>query len=261
MTLICLHSRDEIAAALHRNVWLNLYAIGDLDDFFWPHTQWYGLQKGGDIGEVVLLYTAFSTPVMLAMTAHPKAMGDLLGALLHLLPRKTYAHLSEGVVEYVQNDYHVEEHGLHYKMALTHPEMTETVDTSAVIPLTPADAEDMKVLYEIANPIAWFDPRLLETGYYYGVRKDGQLVSVSGVHVYSTAYRVAAVANVVTHPAYRGRGYAKATCARVCQSMRGQIDHIGLNVHTQNAAAINAYQQLGFETVGTYGEYMLELKR
>jgi ribosomal protein S18 acetylase RimI-like enzyme len=261
MNVICLHSRDDIAAVLRRNTWLNLYAIGDLDDFFWSHTLWYGLRDGNDIREIVLLYTAFETPVLHAITVDPAAMGELLRGLMHLLPRRIYSHLSSGMVDHMQQDYTVQEHGLHYKMALTHPEIVEKVDTSGVIPLTAADTDDLKALYQVGNPIAWFDARMLETGCYFGVRLNGQLVSVAGVHVYSPTYGAAAVANVVTHPDFRGRGYAKAACAKVCQSMRGRIEHIGLNVLMENVPAIRAYEQIGFETVGTYGEYMLELKR
>jgi predicted GNAT family acetyltransferase len=47
----------------------------------------------------------------------------------------------------------------------------------------------------------------------------------------------------------------------VCQSLRDKIEFIGLNVLMDNPAAIYAYQQIGFETVGEYGEYELELKR
>ena len=46
MKLVSLHDKDTIARLLRRVVCLNLYAIGDLDDFFWPHTIWYGLEDG-----------------------------------------------------------------------------------------------------------------------------------------------------------------------------------------------------------------------
>ncbi len=260
MGAVCLHNRDEIAAALRRNAWLNLYAIGDLDDFFWSNTQWYGLRDGDNIREVVLLYTAFETPVMHAITDNPAQMGKLLRGIMHLLPRKIYTHLSSGVAEYVQNHYMVEDHGQHYKMALKHPDIVAKVDTSGVIALNVGDTDDLNALYEVGNPIAWFDARMLETGCYYGIRQAGQLVSVAGIHVYSPTYGAAAVANVVTHPDFRGRGYAKAVSAKVCQAIGEHIEYIGLNVLTDNVAAIKAYEQIGFAQVGVYGEYMLELK-
>src|SRR5262249_53965022 len=162
-----------------------------------------------------------------------------LHQVMHLLPRKIYAHLTNGLLETMQEFYDVEDHGLHSKMALLHPEQCDQVDTSAVIPVTTADTDELKALYKVSNPEAWFDTRILETGCYYGIRQDNRLVSVAGVHVYSPTFRAAALGNVVTHPDYRSRGYAKANCAKLCQSLRGTIDTIGLNVLNSNAAALH----------------------
>ncbi|MEJ7708630.1 MAG: hypothetical protein WKF84_01940 [Pyrinomonadaceae bacterium] len=37
MRIVCLHSKVEIERLLRRNLYLHLYALGDLDDFFWRH--------------------------------------------------------------------------------------------------------------------------------------------------------------------------------------------------------------------------------
>lgn len=260
MPTLCLHDRTRIAAALRRNPYLHLYALGDMDEFQWPYTQWYGLAEGENIQEVILLYTAFETPVLQALTDNPSAMRALAQSVLHLLPRKIYAHLSEGVPDAFAADYHIHEQGMHYKMALRQPAQLGSVDTTSVIPLSESDVEDMKALYAVGNPIAWFDPRMIETGCYFGIREDGQLVSVAGVHVYSPEFQAAVLANVVTHPDFRGRGFAKMTSAQVCKTILQKIPTIGLNVHCDNPAAIHAYEQLGFERIGLYGEYDLELK-
>ena len=41
MSAIVLHDKDQIAGLLWQNVYLNLYSLGDLDDFFWNYTTWY----------------------------------------------------------------------------------------------------------------------------------------------------------------------------------------------------------------------------
>ena len=46
MSLVCLHDKAVIEGFLRRNPLLHIYPLGDLDDFFWPHTTWYGLQDG-----------------------------------------------------------------------------------------------------------------------------------------------------------------------------------------------------------------------
>src|SRR5438093_529590 len=54
---ICLHDKDTIATVLRRSPLLHLYAIGDLDDFFWPYTNWYALANGDEIRPVILAYS------------------------------------------------------------------------------------------------------------------------------------------------------------------------------------------------------------
>jgi predicted GNAT family acetyltransferase len=66
--------------------------------------------------------------------------------------------------------------------------------------------------------------------------------------------------NITTHPDYRGRGYGRIVTAGVCKSLLSEIDHIGLNVKADNASAIRCYEKLGFEVIGSYGEFEVELK-
>ena len=260
MIPVSLHDKEQIAAFLRRKSHLHLYHLGDLDDFFWPYTVWYGAKQDGQIEQLVMLYTALDDPVLLAISEDAEAMRDLLRAILHLLPRRIYSHLSAGVVEALAEDYQVEPHGQYYKMLLTDPARLEVVKTSEVVPVTPADLMGLEKLYAASYPGNWFDPRMLETGCYYGIQKQGEWVSVAGVHVYSAAYRVAALGNVTTHPDYRGQGLASAVCAKLCRELEATTDHIGLNVSQENTSAIACYERLGFERVAAYGEYMLVLK-
>lgn len=260
MRPVSLHDKAEIATFLRRKPWLHLYHLGDLDDFFWPYTLWYGSKRGGEIDQLVLLYTGLDVPVLLAISEEAEAMCSLLKSIMHLLPRKIYSHLSEGVAEAFAADYHIEPNGQYYKMLLTQPSQLETVDTADVVGLTTADQAGVEKLFAESYPGNWFDPRMLETGQYYGVRQGDQWTSVGGVHVYSPEYRVAALGNVTTHPDNRGQGLATATCARLCQELQATTDYIGLNVNQSNASAISCYRRLGFEQKAVYGEYMLTLK-
>src|SRR5207248_2709826 len=124
-----------------------------------------------------------------------------------------------------------------------------TVNTSNVVPLSVSDVQEIEALYQVSYAENSFDPRMLETGYYYGMRHDNTLVCVAGVHVYSPKYRVAALGNVTTHPDFRGRGLATAVCAKLCQELLRTVDHIGLNVKADNVSAIACYKRLGFECI------------
>ena len=129
------------------------------------------------------------------------------------------------------------------------------VDCPEAAPLTVRDSVDLVRLYQESYPGNWFDLRALETGQYFGLRQDGRIVSVAGVHVYSERYAVAALGNIVTHPAYRRRGYARQVTARLCQSVLRKVEYVGLNVKADNEAAVGCYTGLGFGIVAPYGEF------
>jgi predicted GNAT family acetyltransferase len=123
--------------------------------------------------------------------------------------------------------------------------------------LSRTDLAEVTEFYQRSYPGNWFDPRMLETGQYFGLREQGALVSVAGVHVYSPQYRVAALGNIATLPDCRGQGFARRVTAAVCRSLLSSVDYIGLNVKADNSPAIRCYQRLGFETVTSYGEFAL----
>jgi predicted GNAT family acetyltransferase len=187
-------------------------------------------------------------------------MRSLLEAIIHLMPKRFYAHLSGDLATVFAEEYRIESHGPHFKMALVDKARLENIDTSNVVPLTVADMDEIEALYRVSYPDNSFDPRMLETGCFYGIRHRTLLVSVAGVHVYSPHYRVAALGNVATHPGYRGQHLAKTVCAKLCRSLLPAVDHIGLNVKADNLSAIRCYEQLGFECIAPYEEYTLELQ-
>ena len=258
MTIVCLHDKAEIAAFLGRNPALNIYALGDLDDFFWFATTWYGLRHAGELQQVALVYAGPELPIVLAFDAdHAAATAELLRGISYLLPRRVYAHLSKHAVQALCNDYQIYSHGAYLKLELTEYAALRVVDATGVVQLGVRDLVAIEALYRASYPGNWFDPRMLETGCYFGVWQDGALVSIAGIHVYSPAYRVAALGNITTHPAHRGRGLARKTTAALCQYLTPQIAHIGLNVHRENRSAIACYESLGFTRIATYGEWML----
>lgn len=261
METCSLHKKAEIEEFLRENVYIHIYSIGDLDDFFWHNTVWYALKDGDDIQALVLLYTIPPTPTLHAMCEPHEPMAELLRSILHLLPDRFHAHLSPGLSRVFDELYTIKQNTKHHKMALTDKSHLAEVDCSQVVHLNVDDLDDMLRLYEEAYPGNWFNPRMLETKQYFGMREEDRLVSVAGVHVCSQKYKVASLGNVVTHPAHRNNGYAKACTARLCRSLAETADHIGLNVRADNKAAITLYERLGFEKVSSYCECMVSMHR
>jgi len=257
LATVRLQDKEEIRAFFSQNIPLHLYEIGDLDEFFWPYTAWHALKDADGLKAVVLLYTETSLPVLLALAEESAYTRELLQSIIPSLPGRYYAHLSPGLEDVFQGSRKLVSHGRHYKMALTRTELLDVVDVSRVVSLSLTDLEELARLYEQSYPGNWFVPRMLKTNQYFGIHGPRGLVSAAGIHVYSPTYKVAALGNITTHPDFRGQGLGKAVTAKLCLSLLETVDHIGLNVQMDNGVAIRCYRELGFEVIGSYGEWML----
>jgi RimJ/RimL family protein N-acetyltransferase len=256
MRVRSVHDRDELAELLQRDQALHAYEIGDLDNSFWPYTSWY---RHGD--SLALLYSRNNPPTLLVLgrAEETDRMSELVEGLIPLLPRSFYAHLSAGLAAVLTKEYEAESYGPHLKMALTDVtqlELTQPASPPVTEPLSPAHLPELTALYAASYPGSWFDQQMLETGQYVGVRRDGELLAVAGVHVWSPAYGVAALGNVTTHPSARGEGLARAAVGSLCRRLLHSVDHIGLNVRADNPAAIAVYTRLGFTPIGEYAEFL-----
>ncbi len=255
-----LEDREAIAAFLRRRPAVHAYALGDLDDFFWPHTRWLGLVLDGRLTQVALVYDEPDPPVLLALAEEPEeTMAQLLVTTAERLPRTLYAHATPSLIAGIRSVLvAATEPVAHRKLGLVRPGALAAHDTQPVDGLGPADLADVERFYAQAYPGTWFQARMLETGRYVGIRRDGELVCVAGVHVWSPVWRVAAIGNVATLPDARGRGLATAACARLCRVLLDDgIDTISLNVRADNLAAIRAYEKLGFAHAADYVEVVL----
>ena len=262
MKAVCLHDKSTIETFLRGNAFLNIYGLGDLDDFFWPYTTWYALTDTAGVQAIALIYTGGSLPCLHALAEDDKVIytEELLRCLIPILPRSFDAHLSLGLESILAEHYALRPHGRHYKMALRDKSLLSNFDVSQATGLSMSHLNEIISLFKKAYPGNFFEPRILETKQYYGIRQSGELVSAAGVHVYSRRYRVAALGNITTHPDYRGKGYGTIVTARVCKSLLYDIDHIGLNVKADNTSAVKCYERLGFEVIDSYGEFEVEFK-
>lgn len=256
--MLIVHDKDEIEAFLRKDVYLHLYGIGDLDDFFWNYTTWYASKKDGQVEAIILFYSGGSLPVVLALDGKTEPIHSLLQSVLHLFPLKFYAHLSPGLDRAIKQPFTLESFGEHYKMALVHEARLDAADTAMTTRLSADDLPAVLTLYESSYPGNWFDERMMETGHYYGIWGNGDLVSIAGIHVYSQQYGVAALGNITTRPDQRGKGLGRAVTARLCKALLPTVSHIGLNVKCDNYSAIALYRNLGFEIIGSYNEFLIK---
>lgn len=260
MRVVELRDRDRIAELCGRRPGVHAYALGDLDDFFWPHTRWFGLEGDRGLTQIAFLYQEHDPPTLHAIPEEPVAsMAALLEGLHSRLPERFECHVDGRSLPTLLRD-HVAVRGpfSHVKMQLGAPGSVDALARDDVVVLTPDDLADVQALYASAYPSSWFHERRLETGRYVGLREDGRLVCVAGVHVHAPAHGVAALGDVATLPSARGRGRATATCASLCRLLRDDgCATIALNVREDNAAAIRAYERIGFTIVARYVEVTL----
>ena len=262
MKAVLIHEKKTINTYLQRNVALNVYSIGDLDNFFWPYTIWYGLEDAGEIKALILCYTGIIPANILALTEIEDTIyyKKLLNSIMELLPKKFYSHLTYGLDDVLSQKYKLSLHGKHFKMLLNKVDLLEKFDTSEVVALSEQHCKELLSFFKESYPGHWFDSRMLQSGMYFGIKRDNKIVSAAGIHVYSRKYKVAALGNIATHPDYRCRGLAKSVTSKLCKTLKTSVETICLNVHSENISAIKCYKALGFDIFTEYYEFMAEAK-
>lgn len=245
--------KREIYRFLSKTPELQLYTIGDLDDFFWPHTVWYAMYDAGEIQTLALLYTGMTPKTFLLFyDKDPGYSIELIKSIRHLLPEKFNVHLSPGLIDVFGKENIIKYYGHNFRMILARNPVP--VFDLNLRKLETGDIGLINDLFQIAYPDNWFDKRMIETGKYLGYFSEGILTGIAGIHVYSSEYRIAALGNIATHPEFRGRKIAFKLTSALCCNLLGSVDIIGLNVSSDNKAAIRCYENIGYEIRSTYDE-------
>ncbi len=241
-----------------KDVFQFAYHIGDLDDFFFPYCTWFALYDERILEEVILLYSGLSVPTILVFGSQTN-MPLLIHGIITCLPNRFYCHYQKEFEPYFKERYRINTLGTHLKMkyggSLSNLSISETISHFL---FKEEDKNEIIEFYEEAYPDGYFEPYMLQTGKYYGIKVNNEIKSVAGVHVYSEKRRIAVLGNVATHPSMRGKGLAKSCIIKLLQSFNGKIDHIGLNVKENNYPALRLYQNLGFNIHSSYEEGFFE---
>ena len=237
-------TKSEIRRRLETNREWSIYALADLDDGMFEHCDWW--TGGGN--SLALVFRALDIRPIFVIGDAPQTR-----ALLTAVNEPTgYLNLQPHQLEAAEGLYAYRERHKMNRMIMR--DLAPRVGDVEVIDST--HRHEVELLYATGDGggIA-FAPFQLETGLFRGIRRGGELVAVAGVHVVSRQESVAGVGNVFTHPGHRGRGYAQVvTSAVVAALLETGITTIGLNVEHDNAAAIRAYERIGFRTTSYYFE-------
>jgi ribosomal protein S18 acetylase RimI-like enzyme len=252
--------RDLLAGFFCTDPGLYSYQLGDLDPFFFPATRWW-VTRRDQVTSALLLYTAFETPVIQAITDNDD-QGLLWKALLPTLPDRAHIHYLPRHESLLRERYRLRPLGTHHKMRWNREAVSTCVGSASDTPvrvLTDDDREQIQELYRAGFPGTYFDERTLSLKRVTGAFADSQLVAIAACHVYSRQYSVATIGAVATHPDYRRRGYCSAVTEALVKLLAGDVETIALNVHSENPPAIRIYERLGFERHHSYEEALIEL--
>jgi GNAT superfamily N-acetyltransferase len=115
--------------------------------------------------------------------------------------------------------------------------------TEPIVLLGEADKAEMFALIDSLQP-GYYYPDTRQIGEYFGIRRDGRLVAMSGERMRMTGY--SELSAICTHPDFTGRGYAQQLIAWLCR--RRVAEGIGpfLHVSLANQRALRLYLHLGF---------------
>jgi ribosomal protein S18 acetylase RimI-like enzyme len=239
--------KSEIRRCLNLDREWSLFALADLDDGMFEHCDWSALPGG-----LALAFRALAIrPIFI--------LGDAVSTqeLLAALPETTgYLNLKAHQLAAAEGIYRFRERHEMRRMFLD----TFQPRSGITEPLGVEDCSDIEKLYTSGDGggIA-FAPFQLRTGFFRGIRRDGELVAVAGVQVASRNESVAAVGNIFTRPDCRGLGLAQTVTSAVVMAVEeAGIQTIGLNVQNTNTAAIRAYERVGFRTHFSYSEGIVD---
>ncbi|HEY6431082.1 MAG TPA: GNAT family N-acetyltransferase, partial [Acetobacteraceae bacterium] len=139
---------------------------------------------------------------------------------------------------------------LKIRLAKTAEQMVamSVADTSAMavpepVLLRETDVPAMLELVELTKP-GPFGVRTGELGNFLGIRADNRLVAMAGERMKLDGFTE--ITAVCTHPAYRGKGYARALLQAVSRGIFARGETPFLHVFSDNKSAIELYRRSGF---------------
>lgn len=246
-------------------------AVSDLDETWqaalvvylrrWPYRNAIPLSNVTQLRQRCDVVVAHSRGAVVGMASHYRdlpfpglvfvadldmALPPLLGALAERVPALRGAALGtvipEQRVRQLAGATLVESLATEYQMVVE-PETLRRYPSPAVRRLGADDLPAMGALAAAGELMAW-RPEVLEHGPAFGAFVDDELAAMATTHF--ATHDVVEIGNIVTHPAYRRRGLARACTSALAEACFRLAPRVYLMVMAENSAAFEAYRGLGF---------------
>ncbi len=234
---------DRVRELLRARLEYTAYALAQLEPGLVERSRTYHAR--GSAGSGLVVHSSGGLGQALLASGEPLAVGAILS--LHPGPVRTYATFQPQHAEIMRRTFYVANTIPMLRMAVSN-------DTFQAAPgrteaLTGADVRRINALYSSDGGPAFYSPDHIDSELYRGVIEEGMLVAIAGTHVISRRERIAVVGNVFTHPAYRGRGFARRVTGAVTERLLDFSSDVVLTVDPGNAPAVTAYRKLGYREV------------
>jgi RimJ/RimL family protein N-acetyltransferase len=221
------------------------YALGQLDPKLFALVRCW--QAKGSTGQALVLFSGGGLGDALFAMGEQGALAALLR--LHRGPRHNYATCQPEHLPVLRRYFLISHEQPMLRMAVT----AERFQAAGPPPLGISvrrllgpEVRTLNQLYSSEGAPAYYTAAHLREGVYYGVYQQERLLSVAGTHVVSYAISVAVVGNVFTHPAERGRGYARLATGAATEELLRSCRDVVLTVDPNNRPAVQAYRRLGY---------------
>ena len=238
-----LRNRQQIDSLLSEDRAYAAYALGHLEAPLFERADFY--LSEGEAGSAVVLHATAMGPTLF-LAGDPMAVDAVLS--LHEGPR--YIYLSTASPEHLdvlRRRYRVADALTMRRWSVTRAGFAPMEDGPPVRRLHGRDAGIINALYATDGAPSRYSPDQIDRSIYYGIYEDRRLVSIAGTHLVSPEAAVGIVGNVLTHPNYRGRGYAERVTSRVTEALfEAGCSVVALTADPANTPAVQAYERLGY---------------
>jgi ribosomal protein S18 acetylase RimI-like enzyme len=227
---------------------LSVYFIGDLGDQYFQNCRWFA-HKGdkNGIDALALLYHHPAIDTILTMGC-TNGIHEIVRNQKKEWPHRFHSHLLEGHLPAFDESYQLTEKTEFLRMVLYKEKATYSFPPDSYRKVKVLTESEGKQIFDLLEdyPENFFALENLKTRFYFGIYEDDILVTMSGVHVVSPEFKVAALGNIVTKREYRGRGLSKLCTEFLIRKLFESVDIIALNVRSNNESAVKMYEKLGF---------------
>ncbi len=234
----------DLSAYLDRNPAINLFLIGDIENFGvdWDKVSVWMDEDASGIHSVFLYYAPGRSLIL--QSYENQIDQKFLEELVKQLDLTGISGETSLIRELNLDGFPV--HSECRFAAMKKP--YQKTDTSEVVRLGPEDAEDIMELLNVSFPHSQVSRVNTEEkgSRYYGIRKNGKAVSVAASS--AECRNLAMVVSVCTNEEYRCHGYAEACVTKLSDDLLAEGRMPCLFYTNPQAAKI--YKKIGYEDIG-----------